>query len=109
MPEIPKTVPFSEAQDCPECGQTGRVLHSNPIMGGTVHMIQCRNELCTWLNTNWVVETDGNGEVRVNEQAWKIAHGQRLVAPKDPTFDAAYEAIHAQLGRQLAEETGSGQ
>jgi hypothetical protein len=105
VPDAPKTVPFSEAQQCPQCGHTGKIEHSNPIMGGAVHKLTCMNEVCPWYQTGWVVETNANGEVQVNEQAWKTAHGERLIAPSDPSFDSAFDAVHQMLGRQLREET----
>jgi hypothetical protein len=105
MPDAPHTVSFSEAQACPQCGHNGKIDHTNPIMGGAVHKLTCMNEVCPWYRTSWMVETNANGEVQVNEQAWKTAHGERLIAPRDPSFDAAFEAIHGNLARQLQDET----
>lgn len=105
MADAPKTVPFSEAQKCPQCDHMGKVILQRPIVGGTLHTIQCGNAVCPWYNTNWMVETDVNGEAQVNEQAWKAAHGERLIALKDPAFDAAYESVHQMLERQIQQET----
>jgi hypothetical protein len=104
VPDIPETVPFSQARECPECGHTGKIKHSNPIAGGTVHMMICDNQVCPWYNTGWVIETDANGEVRVNKEAMKRARGERLIAPTDPSFNATFESVHNMLNRQLEQE-----
>jgi hypothetical protein len=105
MAEMPDTVPFSQAQECPQCGHTGKIKHSDPVIGGTVHMMICDNKVCPWYQTGWVVETDANGEVRVNKEAMARAQGTRLVAPTDPSFAATFENVHAMLSRQLEQET----
>jgi hypothetical protein len=98
-------VPFAEAQACPQCNKLGKIEFSNAVVGGTLHKIVCRNEPCPWYNTPWFVETDANGEARVNREAYERAHGTRLVAPRDASFDAAFEQVHTMLERQLREET----
>jgi hypothetical protein len=103
--EVPEVVSFDTARKCPECSHTGKLLHSNAILGGTVHKLECMNPVCPWFQTFWFVETNANGEVQVNEEATKAAKGERLIAPTDPSFDANFALVHQMLDRQLEEET----
>jgi hypothetical protein len=99
------TVPLDEASRCPECKQPGKKEYTVPIMGGARHSFKCFNEVCPWFNTAWLVETDGNGEVQVNEEAYKRAHSTRLEAKGDPLFEQYFNQVHAALGAQLEAET----
>lgn len=95
------TVSIEEARQCPECNHTGKIKQSRPIMGGTVHTIECLNQVCPWFETSWVIETDSNGEVRVNRAAMDRARGKRLIAPTDPSFDETRDRLMRQLQREI--------
>jgi hypothetical protein len=97
-------VPFEETQKCFQCGQNGEITLQRPIVGGTLHSITCRNSKCDWFNTSWLVETDSNGEVRINEKAYKQAQATRAKANIDPDFDRRVEAVQTAIDNQIAEE-----
>jgi hypothetical protein len=108
MSDTPTVISFDEARDCPQCSHKGKITQSRPIVGGTLHTLECVNEVCPWYQTHWFVETDSNGEVQVNETAMKASQGTRLIAPTDPSFDATFEGVHEMLRRQQEQETKGG-
>lgn len=102
-----KTITLDEARKCPECGNTGTTALTRPIQDGTLHTIRCATQLCSWYDTDWLVETDQDGKVMVNEKAMEIALSQRNIIVKgNPEFDRMHEMVHAQLSQQNREETG---
>lgn len=104
------TIPFSEAQNCPECKQQGVVAQKRPIEGGTLVDMQCENEACPWYKTKWLIELDGDSRVQVNEKALAAAQSQRAIYRKpDPTFASMFEKVHGALGAQLESETRGGE
>jgi hypothetical protein len=103
---VPRFVDFAEAKKCPECGQTGELLYSNRIQGGgTLHTLICRNERCATQDMRFFVETDHNGNVQVNEEAWQKAHETRESPAPDVRADRLHQQVHAELARQIAKET----
>lgn len=70
-PTAPVTV--EQAAKCPKCGKPGRLNYSakhtddNGVDWDVVAYI-CDNELCIWLNTGWLVQSDKNGIVYQRDQ-----------------------------------------
>ena len=68
MPATSETT-FEEAKRCPKCQQPGDDVSStekySPNKGEmvTVHVIYCRNQICPWLNTAWVVQVNADGSI----------------------------------------------
>lgn len=57
---------FEEAKLCPKCEIPGEDVSTVPVPGRpgtTVHTIFCRNEACTWNNTNWIVQVNPDGSI----------------------------------------------
>ena len=61
---------YEEAKRCPKCGQPGEVgpIYAAPAparlpRGTMIHVIYCRNTLCTWLDTAWNVQVNPDGSV----------------------------------------------
>jgi hypothetical protein len=56
---------FETAKRCPKCEQPGEDVQtmrgSRP--GVLVHTIFCRNQVCIWLNTSWLVQVNEDGSV----------------------------------------------
>lgn len=97
-------IPLEDAKKCPECDHTGNVASSNAIMGGTLLVMLCENEVCPWYNTNWMIETNGQGEVQINEEAYKKAHNQKILPPT-PEADRQHENAIQYIQRLLREQT----
>jgi len=103
---VPRFISYAEASQCPECKQTGELLHSNRIQGGgTLHVLICRNERCETSGMKFFVETDHNGQVQVNEEAYAKAHETRVSPGPNLEADRIHAQVHAELAKQLAEET----
>jgi hypothetical protein len=61
-------ITWDEASQCPKCGNTGDVQQSLPTTDTdgnrlTMHMIYCRNPLCTWCDTSWMVSRYPDGSI----------------------------------------------
>lgn len=79
MPELnPDHLPaddaptWEEASRCPRCGQPGEDTKQQVVRnvrmprGGqrpTMHQLTCRNELCLWYNTHWMVQVNADGSI----------------------------------------------
>lgn len=63
--EAPKT--FEDLKHCPKCDQPGEETKSIPAPGAprgtTLKTIYCRNDLCKWFNTMWLVQVNPDGSV----------------------------------------------
>lgn len=61
------TATFEEAQRCPKCNNPGEIEenHRRGPNNSTIHLIWCRNPVCLWYNTNWVVQQMSDGTVPV--------------------------------------------
>jgi hypothetical protein len=103
--EAPEFVEWDEAARCPECKQQGELLFSNAVIGGTLHTLVCRTKTCSTEGLRFMVQTDVNGKIPVNKEAWAIAHGRGGEVKSDPEFDRMHERVHEALQRQLDEET----
>lgn len=66
---VHESVSFEEASRCPKCGHPGEVTGSRPTAKkSTIHFVFCRNPLCRWYDTNWIVEQLSDGTVPVRGQ-----------------------------------------
>ena len=61
---------YEEAKRCPKCSQPGEVGPIYPApeqarlpKGTTIHVVYCRNKLCTWFDTAWNVQVNPDGSV----------------------------------------------
>jgi hypothetical protein len=52
MSDTPTVISFDEARDCPQCSHKGKITQSRPIVGGTLHTLECVNEVCPWYQTH---------------------------------------------------------
>lgn len=60
-----ETVSFSEASRCPKCGHAGEIKLSRERVGHTMHVLTCKNSVCLWYETDWVVQQLSDGTVPV--------------------------------------------
>lgn len=59
---------YEEAKRCPKCQQPGDKVSEHSAgpefkPGTKAHIIMCRNELCRWYDTTWVVQVRPDGTV----------------------------------------------
>jgi hypothetical protein len=61
-------ISWEEASRCPKCTNAGDVTKSLPSKDDkgvrlTVHLIYCRNPLCTWADSSWMVSRYPDGSI----------------------------------------------
>jgi len=60
---------FEQAKECPKCGKPGEDVETKHRWSDTqgarveLHIIFCRNPLCIWLDTNWIVQVNPDGSI----------------------------------------------
>jgi hypothetical protein len=67
VPETQDTT-YEEARRCPKCGNPGEVdsIKDGPRnlpRGTKIHTVYCRNQVCPWLDTCWLVQVNSDGTV----------------------------------------------
>lgn len=96
---------FEEAKQCPRCGKVGEDVktstqHDRRGNLVTVHYIYCRNILCIWLDTAWVIQVNADGS---------IPEPSAFRGKQFPTIsDESKTRIEEALAAQLKAETGKG-
>lgn len=59
---------FEEAKKCPKCGLPGDDASQQPVQAArgkraVAHVIYCRNRLCKWFDTSWIVQVNEDGSI----------------------------------------------
>ena len=66
---VQESISFEEASRCPKCKQPGELGTERPAANkSTIHIIWCRNTICRWYNTNWIVQKLQDGTVPVRQR-----------------------------------------
>lgn len=69
---------FEAAKRCPKCQEPGHQRHVERLRdGGKVFGLECKNQVCPWYDTGWVVQVDKDGEIP-----------DRMDKPRAPTVHA---------------------
>lgn len=100
---------FEEATRCPKCKQPGEVVSTKKVtdrdlkMGkATANTVMCHNPVCTWVNTNWVVQVNPDGSIPTTDYS---KHENK----RFPNRGAAVEQrVLDAVAKQLAQETQQG-
>lgn len=62
------SVTFEDAKRCPRCDNPGEDTRQMPGQdGSTVHIITCRNERCSWFDTNWMIQVKEDGTIPIRD------------------------------------------
>ena len=103
-------VDYETATHCPKCGMPGEVASRVPApnarrRGTQVHYVYCRNEVCSWFNTNWIVQVNEDGSIPL-----RADQGEKVYPGLPGGLSAADEERRAveSLARQLQAETQAG-
>jgi hypothetical protein len=96
---------FEEASRCPKCGQPGEDKKKRKVRKGRnwveIHTIYCRNQLCRWLDTAWLVQVNEDGSI---PQAY-----QQLGDKQFPKLSPESETrVQEAMEEQLRQETQPG-
>lgn len=93
------TVTIDEAKCCPRCSQAGEqtAVSSGP-RGSRIYNFACRNPICRWYNTGWIVQVKADGTIPIREP------GEKEFGPM-PNFDSNKERVEEMIQRQVEEET----
>jgi hypothetical protein len=96
---------FEEAKECPKCGKPGQDIESKATTkkGVSVHIIECKTELCPWFETTWLIQVNADGSIPEPMSAL----GPKLFTV-DPDAQALQEKIEQGLQAQIAAETRPG-
>lgn len=64
------TVSFDEAAKCPKCKHTGETVSQRPAQtgNGTVFTLECKNKVCPWYETTWIVQRKPDGTVPIRDE-----------------------------------------
>lgn len=82
------SVSLEEASRCPKCEEPGEETRKMPgPKRSKVHIYTCRNERCSWLNTNWTVQEMDDGTIPERKQ------GPKELPPLTPSEEAMARAI----------------
>ena len=90
---------WEEASRCPKCNQPGEDVKETKTRNGrgkdvVVHTVFCRNPICIWLDTSWLVQINEDGSIpKAYEQL-----GNKKYPKLSPELETrVQEAIQAQL------------
>jgi len=102
---------LEEAEHCPKCDQVGEVQMTVQLgrREGKAITYHCKNQLCRWFNTGWVVQVlpDGSipnpskGEKQFPEQPFADSIARReleQMAISDPTVARMVERLKEERG-----------
>jgi hypothetical protein len=94
---------FEEAKQCPKCGKPGDDTGSRPTnrRGVKVHTIFCRNRVCPWLDTSWIVQVNQDGSI---PEAYS-GHGRKQYPKVSKEMESR---INQGIQSQIDAETRSG-
>lgn len=75
------TASFEEATRCPKCNEPGELGVNRPGPDkSTIHFVWCRNQVCKWFDTNWIVQQLEDGTVPVRPTQDHRAHQKTFPA-----------------------------
>lgn len=87
---------LEEASHCPKCSQQGELTlqSAGPRVGSKALTYTCKNNLCLWFNTGWVVQVNPDGTIPERKagpkQFEKLTPGQETFA-RDVLHQVEYD------------------
>lgn len=99
MPESNQTT-FEEASRCPKCQHPGEVgsvreqYSTNQDAMVKLNVLFCRNQVCPWYNTSWIVQVNPDGSI---PQAYEQLGPKQYPKLSPETETRIRENIQAQL------------
>lgn len=91
---------FEEAKRCPKCELPGEDMGATPKTSPNtgkpvkVHTIFCRNDVCKWFNTSWIVQVNDDGTI---PEPYSQLGRKQFPAVSEESATRIRENIEAQL------------
>jgi hypothetical protein len=99
---------YEEATRCPKCRKPGEVTRKDKTgkqsrlpKGTMVHTVYCRNQICPWLDTCWLVQVNKDGTVPppTNHKGQAKIYPTERFKDHDEMAKRVVDALHQELDR----------
>jgi hypothetical protein len=101
---------WEEARLCPKCGNAGQETGTMPTRkrGVKVVNLTCKNPLCRWCDTGWIVQINADGSIPDAMSALgpkqfiipeSAAEANALIRAANENGEVAYRTTHGEVRR----------